>query len=90
MIHFLHIPPAHPLFAFMEDDPAIIAGMPTRSGVFSDVYSASFGGKCVAVKVFRETTSKYGMKRVEKVFSRCSDSILPSAKAFLSSLNERS
>ena len=74
----------------MADDPPIIADMPTRSGAFSDVYKASFGGKCVAVKVFRETASKYEMKRVEKVFSRCSDSILLSAKAFRSGMSERS
>ncbi|KIJ98335.1 hypothetical protein K443DRAFT_680863 [Laccaria amethystina LaAM-08-1] len=50
----------------MADDPDI----PTRSGAFSDVYKASFGGKCVAVKVFRETASKYEMKRVEKRVER--------------------
>jgi hypothetical protein len=69
----------------MADDPDI----PTRSGAFSDVYKASFGGKCVAVKVFRETASKYEMKRVEKVLLRFPDPILFSAKAFRSGLNER-
>lgn len=68
LIFFLQIPPVDPHFAFMADDPAIISDMPTRSRASSDVYKASFGGKCVAVKVFRETVSKYEMKRVEKVF----------------------
>ncbi|EDR03053.1 uncharacterized protein LACBIDRAFT_295329 [Laccaria bicolor S238N-H82] len=44
--------------------------IPIRSGAFSDVYKASFGGKCVAVKVFRETASKYEMEKVEKRLER--------------------
>jgi len=72
----------------MADDPAIIADIPNKSGAFSDVYKASFGGKYVAVKVFRETASKYEMKRIEEVLSRFPDLILFSAKAFHSGLNE--
>lgn len=52
------------------EEPAIIADMPTRSGAFSDVYKAFFRGKCVAVKLCRETASNYEMKKVEKRLER--------------------